>query len=77
MTPSESDAKARTYTTKHGTTATMNTAAIGKSAPKDDDEMETAEVESEGEIVAGDYRRVSLPAGVSWIPLRAVTRAAF
>ena len=28
----------RTYTTKHGTVATMNTAAIGKPAPEDDNE---------------------------------------
>jgi len=52
----------RTYTTKHGTTATMNTAAIGKSVPKDDD-MDFAEVETEEKTPAHDPRRASLPEG--------------
>lgn len=33
----------RTYTTKHGTVAKMNTSAIGKANPKEDD-MQTAEI---------------------------------
>lgn len=38
----------RTYTTKHGTTATMNTSAIGKAAPaKTEPKMDVEEVENE------------------------------
>jgi len=40
---SSSDNAERTYTTKHGTVAKMNTSAIGKANPKEDD-MQTAEI---------------------------------
>ena len=55
----------RTYTTKHGTTATMNTSAIGKTAPeKTEPKMEVEEAEES----AVDLRRgpkIVLPGGMS------------
>lgn len=55
----------RTYTTKHGTTATMNTSAIGKAAPaKTEPKMEVEEAEES----AVDLRRgpkIVLPGGMS------------
>jgi hypothetical protein len=62
ITRSDSEPSQRTFTTKHGTTATMNTAAIGKSVPKDDD-MDFAEVETQEKTPAHDPRRASLPQG--------------
>lgn len=58
------NASERTYITKHGTPATMNTSAIGKAAPeKMDDEMEATDT---ADAVTGSNarQRYSLPAGM-------------
>ena len=49
---SESDSdQPRTYTTKHGTTATMNTSNIGKSSSTDDEYEEVVIDEDTGEVI--------------------------
>lgn len=51
----------RTYTTKHGTVAKMNTSAIGKPSKEKDDDMEVVEV---ADTVSS--KRVSLAEGMSF-----------
>ena len=46
-----SEESARTYTTKHGTTATMNTSNIGKSSSTDDEYEEVVIDEDTGEVI--------------------------
>lgn len=57
----------RTYTTKHGTVAKMNTSAIGKANPKED-EMQTVEIED----AKPARQRITLPEGMS---IDAIARA--
>jgi len=45
------DSEPRTYTTKHGTTATMNTSNIGKSSSTDDEYEEVVIDEDTGEVI--------------------------
>jgi len=51
LSSDDSEESDRTYTTKHGTTATMNTSNIGKSSSTDDEYEEVVIDEDTGEVI--------------------------
>lgn len=59
--PSVNDGQITRTVERNGKSYTMNTSAIGKTAPKEDDDMNVAEVETETSSV--DRRRLSIPEG--------------
>lgn len=64
LRPSANGSQIARTVERNGSTYTMNTAAIGKSMPKDDD-MDFAEVETESDTAPRDNRRLSLPEGAA------------